>query len=358
MDGLERSLQALRGLRVLVTGHTGFKGSWLAYWLQQIGAEVLGISKDIPTNPSHFEVLRLEELIHHQIGDLRDEVCVSKLVKAFCPEVVFHLAAQATVRTSYSSPKETFDTNVGGAVNLLEAIRASTSVRALVFITSDKCYRNIETHRGYVEDDPLGGRDPYSCSKAAAEHVFSAYLHSYFANNKLLGAASTRAGNVIGGGDWAADRLLPDCVRSLRQGEAIEIRSPNATRPWQHVLEPLSGYLMLAAALLDDPAAFSGSWNFGPPATMSESVSSVVRKSIAVWGSGSHTIVNPEPHLHESTLLHLNATKAQQQLGWRTRWSFQPMMERTVGWYKSWTNGSSPRDLTATDIQEYVRTTS
>lgn len=354
MGSLVDALNAYKGRRILVTGHTGFKGSWLAFWLTQLGAEVYGLSKDVPTEPSHFKLLKLDELIHHELVDLRDEQRVLQTFDRIRPEFVFHLAAQATVRRSYSDPKETFDTNVGGAVNLLEAIRAIDCVRVLVFITSDKCYRNIETTRGYREDDSLGGVDPYSCSKASAEHVFSAYHHSFFAHREHLGSATTRAGNVIGGGDWAADRIVPDCIRSLRAGSPIRIRSPYATRPWQHVLEPLSGYLMLGARLLTEPQGFSGPWNFGPSSTASQPVERVVQKAIQVWGAGDYEVTDQSPHLHESTLLHLDSTKAMDHLQWHVRWDFDEMLQQTVGWYKSWSSGVDVRTLTASQIAHYV----
>lgn len=354
MADLKRALQAFRGRKVLVTGHTGFKGSWLAFWLHQIGAEVYGLSRDVPTEPSHFALLKLRDIIEHGDVDLRDWPLVKRSLTRIQPEIVFHLAAQATVRRSYLDPKETFDTNVGGAVNLLEAIRGTPSVRALVFITSDKCYRNVETARGYREDDPLGGFDPYGCSKASAEHVLSAYQHSFFNHRPNFGAASTRAGNVIGGGDWASDRIIPDCIRALGIGNPVVIRSPRATRPWQHVLEPLSGYLLLGAALLENPRDSSGSWNFGPRADSSETVEHLVQKAVDVWGSGSYEIEESNPRLHESTLLHLDSSKAEAGLGWMTRWTFDETLEHTVGWYKAWANGDDIRVSTARQISDYV----
>lgn len=354
MARLADALHTFAGRRVLVTGNTGFKGSWLSYWLHLAGADVYGFSRDVPTSPSHFSLLGLSELTTHRFGDLRDASAIATAVNDVRPEFVFHLAAQATVRQSYLDPKETFDTNVGGAVNLLEALRNCDSLRALVFITSDKCYLNVETSRGYSENDPLGGVDPYSCSKAAAEHVLSAYSHSYFAHRQTLGCASTRAGNVIGGGDWAPDRIIPDCVRSLSDGRSIQIRSPQATRPWQHVLEPLSGYLLLASALSTSPQKFAGAWNFGPREDAAHSVKEVVEKSISVWGSGNFTVESANPQLHESTLLHLNAQRAETELGWKTQWHFDEMMQNTIGWYKQLADGEDVRRLTARHIEQYV----
>lgn len=356
MAQLADALPVFAGRRVLVTGNTGFKGSWLSYWLHLVGADVHGFSRDVPTSPSHFSLLRLAELTSHRFGDLRDATSIATAVAEIRPEFVFHLAAQATVRQSYLDPKETFDTNIGGAVNLLEALRNCDSLRSLVFITSDKCYLNVETSRGYSENDPLGGVDPYSCSKASAEHVFAAYSHSFFAYRPHLGCASTRAGNVIGGGDWARDRIIPDCIRSLNDGKSIQIRSPYATRPWQHVLEPLSGYLMLAAALFNSPQQFAGAWNFGPRADAAHSVREVVEKTISVWGSGSYAVESADPQLHESTLLHLNAARAETELGWRTRWHFDEMMAKTIGWYKQLAAGNDAQQLTAQQIEQYIAT--
>ena len=357
MDKLREAFAIYKGRRILVTGNTGFKGSWLSFWLHLLGADVYGFSRDVPTSPSHFELLRLHELSNHRFGDLRDTSAVDSLVREVEPEIVFHLAAQATVRQSYLDPKETFDTNVGGAVNLLEALRKCPSLRSLVFITSDKCYLNLETRRGYSEDDRLGGVDPYSCSKAAAEHVLAAYRNAYFSHNQSIGAASTRAGNVVGGGDWAPDRIIPDCVRSLSNGGVVRIRSPRATRPWQHVLEPLSGYLMLGAQLLEKPSEFSGAWNFGPHESASHSVEDVVRKAINVWGSGTYDVEPVDNQLHESTLLHLNAARAESRLGWKTRWNFDSTMTHTVGWYKALAHGADARTLTTEHINTYLAST-
>ena len=254
----------LRGKRVLVTGDTGFKGSWLSLWLHRIGANVLGLALPPKTERDHFNVLGLGKVISHVDCDIRDLAELEKATADFKPEVVFHLAAQALVKHSYSNPKATFDTNVGGSVNVLELVRQSPSVRALVYVTSDKCYRNKQWVWGYRENDELGGEDPYSASKAAAEMVFSAYLKSFFETRETLGAASVRAGNAIGGGDWADDRLVPDCIRALSSGEPIILRNPAAIRPWQHVLEPISGYIRLAGQLMEEPSRYSGAWNFGP----------------------------------------------------------------------------------------------
>ena len=259
-------LSIFSGKRVLVTGDTGFKGSWLCLWLRELQADVVGYALPPKTNEDLFNLLGLEKFIHHIAGDIRDLEGLQLVFDEFQPEYLFHLAAQSLVRLSYKEPKLTFDTNVGGSVNVLEAVRATTSLRSVIFVTSDKCYRNKEWIWGYRENDALGGHDPYSSSKAAAELVLSAYQDSFFNNRKALGVASVRAGNILGGGDWAKDRLVPDIIKSLRQDTPIILRNPGATRPWQHVLDPLFGYLLLASRLYTSPQAFAGPFNFGPGA--------------------------------------------------------------------------------------------
>ena len=257
-------LSSFSGKRVLITGHTGFKGSWLAFVLSEAGADVVGYALSPESGRSHFELLNLKDHIRHVVGDVRDQASLHAVVQSARPEFVFHLAAQALVKESYGDPVGTFSTNVMGSVNLLEAVRQSETVRSLIYVTSDKCYENMEWPWGYRENDRLGGHDPYSASKAAAELSFAAYAKSFFSSRPELGAATTRAGNVIGGGDWAKDRIVPDCIRAVEASRPVQLRSPNATRPWQHVLEPLSGYMLLAIRLRDDPARYAGSWNFGP----------------------------------------------------------------------------------------------
>lgn len=330
----DRFLDVFRGKRIFVTGHTGFKGSWLTFLLTQLGAEVQGYALAPEYSGSHFERLNLARKIRHIEGDIRDAVKLSSTLKAFQPEIVFHLAAQALVRQSYTDPKVTYDTNVGGSVNLLEAIRACEAVRSLVFVTSDKCYENVEWIWGYRETDRLGGHDPYSASKAAAEIVFSSYARSFFAQRSQLGAASVRAGNVIGGGDWAADRIVPDCVRALQAGQAIQLRNPAATRPWQHVLEPISGYMLLAAKLYEEPATYQGAWNFGPPIGDVHTVADVAQCIAADFNQGTIAIGEQNRQQHEAQLLQLNSDKARQLLGWRTRWDFEQTMAATIGWYR------------------------
>lgn len=327
-------LDIFRGKRVLVTGHTGFKGSWLTLLLNCLGSEVMGYALTPEYAGGHFERLGLEKQIRHVTGDVRDLDRMRREVAAFQPEIVFHLAAQALVRPSYLDPKTTFDVNVGGGVNLLEVVRTCESVRALVFITSDKCYENHEWIWGYRETDAMGGHDPYSASKGAAELVFSSYLRSYFANRPDFGAATARAGNVIGGGDWAADRIVPDCVRALQLGKQITIRSPRATRPWQHVLEPLSGYLKLGTRLLERGHLYDGAWNFGPHVGDVRTVLDVAKEIASQFENGSVIVDEPRDKPHEAHLLQLNSDKARQLLQWDTRWNFEKTMAATGGWYR------------------------
>ena len=327
-------LEIFRGKRVLVTGHTGFKGSWLTLLLNGLGADVMGYALLPDYEGSHFDRLGLEKSIRNVCADIRDGDRLFAEVVAFQPEIVFHLAAQALVRPSYDDPKTTFDVNVGGGVNLLEAVRKCEAVRAVVFITSDKCYENFEWIWGYRESDSMGGHDPYSASKGAVELVFSSYLRSFFLERPNFGAATARAGNVIGGGDWASSRIVPDCVRALQSGKSISIRSPHATRPWQHVLEPLSGYLKLAASLYAQGHAFDGAWNFGPQVGDVRTVLDVANAIAAQFESGRVVVDEPLNMPHEAHLLQLNSDKARQLLQWDTRWNFEQTLAATGGWYK------------------------
>jgi CDP-glucose 4,6-dehydratase len=342
---------------VLVTGDTGFKGSWLTLWLAEAGAEVYGYALPPEREADHFNALSLSNRIVHQNGDIRDRAGLGGFFERAQPEYVFHLAAQALVRRSYRDPKYTFDTNVGGSVNLLECVRETPSVKALVYITSDKCYRNKEWIWGYRENDELGGHDPYSASKAAAEHVFSAYADSFFRSRADFGYATVRAGNVIGGGDWSEDRIVPDCVRALRDGEAIVLRKPQSTRPWQHVLEPLGGYLTLAAALAQNPTRYSGAWNFGPEGEAARSVLDLTQAIVSRWGSGKIEVQAATDDPHEASLLHLNCDKAHQVLGWYPRWSFERTVAETVAWYRAVLSGQSVSKVSGDQIKTYLRTT-
>ena len=347
-------LKVYQGKRVLVTGHTGFKGSWLTLLLKSLGAEVMGYALEPDYPNSHYELLGLKNDIHHVIGDVRDLDRLRKEVFIFEPEIVFHLAAQALVRSSYEDPKSTFDVNVGGGVNVLEAVRACESVCALVFVTSDKCYENQEWIWGYRETDAMGGHDPYSASKGAAELIFSSYLRSFFIDRPKFGAATARAGNVIGGGDWAADRIVPDCVRSLQAGKPIVIRSPRATRPWQHVLEPISGYLKLGASLCHDGSKYNGSWNFGPQVDRSYTVLDVANAIATQFINGSVLVDESSIKSHEADLLQLNSDKARQLLQWNTRWNFEQTLQVTCDWYRDvLLSGKAPEAVSRAQISKY-----
>jgi CDP-glucose 4,6-dehydratase len=342
-----------KGKTVLITGHTGFKGSWLAIWLKELGADVIGYSLAPPSSPSNFQATRLHEKITHLHGDIRNLNGLMEAFTTYQPEVVFHLAAQPIVRLSYDEPKTTFDTNVGGTVNVLEAVRRTASVRVMVNVTSDKCYENQEWAWGYRENDPLGGHDPYSASKGCAELVFKAYLKSFFTPRPsgsrpgvaCIGAASARAGNVIGGGDWGADRLVPDCIRALSSGRAIGIRNPNAIRPWQHVLEPLHGYLLLGAALWQDPAAYSGAWNFGPESRSALTVAAMADRLIDWWGQGCWDDLSDPQAPHEAIRLKLNCDKAHADLDWRSVLTVDECLRMTTDWYKAYYSGHPAKDM-------------
>ena len=355
MENLVGVLKELGKKRVLITGHTGFKGSWLTEWLLKYGSEVVGISLEPEVSPSHFSQLRLAERIHHYIADIRDAASLTEIFNQHQPQVVFHLAAQALVRRSYRNPKETFEINVGGGINVLEAVRHCLSVESLVFVTSDKCYLNKELSRGYTEEDELGGRDPYSASKASAEIAFATYNSSYFTERTGFAAASARAGNVVGGGDWSEDRIVPDCVRSLISSRSISLRRPQATRPWQHVLEPLSGYITLAGRLLTDPDVARGSWNFGPHEDSVHSVLDVVQECIHNWGSKTAVEIH-KSDVHEAGLLQLNCDKAIRNLGWAPRWDFKRTMLETTEWYKRVSQGQFAGGITLEQISRYEET--
>jgi len=346
--------EVFRGRRVLITGDTGFKGSWLALWLSRIGAEVWGFALPPEGERPHFTLLGLADRITHRDGDIRNRDDVAAVVRDCEPEIVFHLAAQSLVKKSYADPKLTFDTNFGGGVNLLDVLRDAPSVKALVFITSDKCYLNKEWDWGYRESDELGGLDPYSASKAATELAFKSYAASFLDSNQSLGSATTRAGNVIGGGDWAADRIVPDCIRALETGAAIRIRMPHATRPWQYVLEPLSGYLCLAARLLEDPLRYRGAWNFGPGEDAVRTVHQLTEQLVEHWGSGEIIVDTPPDQAYEATLLHLSIDKARNRLGWRPQWSVDRAVEECAIWYKSVLDGADAFDVSTRQIDAYM----
>jgi CDP-glucose 4,6-dehydratase len=342
------------GERVLVTGSTGFKGSWLSCWLRLLGAEVHGYALEPEREEDLFAAAGLGGRIHQEYGDIRDYPRLHAFFREVKPAFVFHLAAQPLVRRSYEDPKLTVDTNVGGSLNVLEAVRNTPGIRALVYITSDKCYLNREWCWGYRENDTLGGKDLYSASKAAAEILFAAYSSSFFDGRQGFGAASARAGNVVGGGDWSPDRIVPDCIRALREGQPVRLRQPGATRPWQHVLEPLAGYLTLARRLAEDPEKYRGPYNFGPDAATMQTVRDLAMAILRAWGRGSLEIAGEDGGHPEAGLLHLSSDKARQVLGWRPRWGFPETVEKTVAWYRGFLDGEDPLRLTEAQVREYM----
>ncbi len=346
----------LRGRRVLVTGHTGFKGSWLSVWLRMLGAEVAGFALDPPTKPNMFDAVQAGKGMLDRRGDIRDAGAVRAFVEKFNPDIVFHLAAQSTVRDGYRDPLETYGTNVMGTVTLLDACRRAPDVRAIVVVTSDKCYENRNWVWGYRESDRLGGFDPYSSSKACAELVSDAFRRSFFEDvAHPVGLATARAGNVIGGGDWARDRLVPDVARAAVAGERAVIRSPAAIRPWQHVLEPLAGYLGLAGRLCSDPRAYSGSWNFGPPPDAIQTVESVVKKLSTHWNGKLEWSIDDRANPHEAARLLLDSSKAASALDWRSRLTFDEAIELTAEWYAAARPGDTNlRRLTEAQIARYA----
>lgn len=339
-----------QGRRVLVTGHTGFKGGWLALWLHQLGADVTGFSLAAPTQPNFFEQTRLSEILNHVEGDVRDLQVLQTAVSDAAPEVVFHLAAQPLVRRSYLAPVETYATNVMGTVNLLEACRQASSARAIVCVTTDKCYENREWIWPYRETDSMGGHDPYSSSKGAAEIAISAYRRSFFQTGARV--ASARAGNVIGGGDWAEDRLIPDIVRSLLSGVPATIRSPNSIRPWQHVMDALSGYLLLAERLIDGGEEFATAWNFGPADEDARSVGWIADRILG-QGGGAPWDEATEQRLHEAGVLRLDASKARAILGWRPRLTLEDALDKVVDWHLRVAGGEDARAITLQQLSDF-----
>ena len=342
---------------VLITGHTGFKGSWLSIWLRELGANVVGYALEPYTEKDNFVVTGLKEKITHIIGDIRNYKELKIVFDKYQPEFVFHLAAQAIVRESYLNPKETFEINVGGTVNVFECCRLTNSVKVIINVTSDKCYENKEWIWGYRENDPMGGYDPYSSSKGCSELITAAYRKSFFnpenykEHDKRL--SSVRAGNVIGGGDWQKDRLIPDCIRALENNKPIEIRNPYAIRPWQHVLEPLSGYLLLASKMYKEPGKFSGAWNFGPNNESIISVGKIVSMVIENWGNGKWLDTSNKSELHEANLLSLDISKSRILLNWNPKWNIQKCIEKTCDWYKKYSQ-QNIYDFCKKQIESYV----
>jgi CDP-glucose 4,6-dehydratase len=344
-----------RGKRVLITGHTGFKGSWLSLWLQCMGAVVRGIALDPATMPALFIVAKVDRGMDHQVADIRDFEAVESLILDFKPEIVIHMAAQPLVRLSYQRPIDTYATNVMGTLHVLEASRSAGSVRAIVNITTDKCYDNKEWVWGYRENDPMGGHDPYSSSKGCVELLSSSYRQSFFMDAGIA-MATARAGNVIGGGDWALDRLVPDILKALEQRQPVQIRNPHAIRPWQHVLEPLSGYLILAERLFEHGHQYAEGWNFGPLEGDAQSVQWIVERLCQALGGGASWMVQPGHHPHESYFLKLDISKARQRLQWAPRWSLQTALRHVTHWHHAWLAGQDMRDICIEQIKGYETT--
>jgi CDP-glucose 4,6-dehydratase len=357
VEGLEMNAAFWKGKRVLLTGHTGFKGSWLSLWLQTMGAQVVGYALAPPSNPSLFNIAEVGKGMISIIADIRDLGHLRKIFAEHKPEIVIHMAAQALVRYSYVEPVETYSTNVMGTVNLLEAVRGTKSVRAVVNVTSDKCYENREWVWGYRENEAMGGYDPYSNSKGCAELVSAAYRNSYFHPGKYkehgVAIASARAGNVIGGGDWAEDRLIPDIMRAISQGKPVYIRSPHAIRPWQHVLEPLSGYLALAQKLYEEGATYAEGWNFGPNDEDAKPVEWIVEKMTEAWGEGANWVLDGGDHPHEAHYLKLDCSKAKMRLDWHPRWHLEEALGAIIDWQRAYRDEKDMHELTLRQISAY-----
>lgn len=343
--------------KVLITGHTGFKGSWLCLLLNKLGADVYGYALEPPTNPSLFNEARIGELMTSFIEDIRDYDKLCKVMQQVQPEIVIHMAAQPLVRESYKNPVETYSTNVMGTVHVLEACRHTSSVKAIVNVTTDKCYENREWHWGYRENEPMGGYDPYSNSKGCSELVTSSYRNSYFNPARYaqhgVALASARAGNVIGGGDWADDRLIPDFIRAISKGEKVKIRSPYAIRPWQHVLEPLTGYLTLAAKLYTEGATYAQAWNFGPDDNDAQNVEWITKTICNLWGEGASFAIDTNPQPHEANYLKLDCSKAKAELGWAPKWNIETTLKSIVEWNKAYLKSEDIRAVTINQINQY-----
>ncbi|MDI6731715.1 MAG: CDP-glucose 4,6-dehydratase [Candidatus Margulisbacteria bacterium] len=343
--------------KLFLTGHTGFKGSWLCLYLNLLGAKVTGYALQPPTNPNLFELARIDQMIKSITGDVRDVEFLKNSIAVNKPEIIIHMAAQPLVRESYKVPVETFSTNVMGTVNLLEAVRACNSVKVMVNVTTDKVYEirhqgiKASRHQGFCESDPLGGYDPYSGSKACSEIVTAVYRQSFLSPKAAV--ATARAGNVIGGGDWAADRLIPDFIRAILAGGKIHIRNPKAVRPWQHVLEPLTGYLSLAQKLYENKQKYAGAWNFGPEKRDAKTVEWIVEKLCSKWGQEAGYIIDKGKHLHETGYLRLDNTKAKRKLGWKPKWELKTAIDKIIEWTKAYQEGKDLRQACLTQIQEY-----
>ncbi|MDD2799766.1 MAG: CDP-glucose 4,6-dehydratase [Bacteroidales bacterium] len=351
-------LTTFKNKKVFITGHTGFKGSWLSLLLHHLGADVYGYALEAPTQPSLFHEAKISELIHSTIGDVRDYDKLLKALQAAQPEVVIHMAAQPLVRESYKIPMETYSINVMGTVHLMEACRYTASIKAIVNVTTDKCYENREWHWGYRENEAMGGYDPYSNSKGCSELVTSSYRNSYFNPKNYaehrVGLGSGRAGNVVGGGDWADDRLIPDFIRSISQGKELQIRSPYAIRPWQHVMEPITGYLALAEKLLADGAKYAEGWNFGPDDKDAKNVAWITETICKLWGEGAAFSIDTNPQPHEANYLKLDCSKAKSELGWYPKWDIETTLNSIVEWNKAFLAGEDMRTVTLQQINSYL----
>ena len=348
-----------KGKKVFITGHTGFKGSWLCLLLHELGAEIYGYALNPPTKPSLYEVAKVDELVTSHIADVRDYDMLHSVMSVAEPEIVFHLAAQPLVRDSYKNPVDTYAINVMGTVNLLEAVRHTKSVRAVVNVTTDKCYENREWLWGYRENESMGGYDPYSNSKGCSELVTSSFRRSFFnpsdyGKTHQVALASARAGNVVGGGDWADDRLIPDFIRAINNREKVKIRSPHAIRPWQHVLEPLSGYLALGAKLYSEGVEYAEGWNFGPDDSDARPVEWIINRICRLWGENASYEIDTNPQPHEATYLKLDCSKAKNLLGWRPKWNIDTAIDRIVEWTKACRRGENMRTVCRKQIEEYL----
>lgn len=345
--------------KVLLTGCTGFKGSWLTIWLNMLGAKVYGYSLPAPTNPSMWEDSQLEQLCEEMCyADIRDYTCLEQYIKQVQPDIIIHMAAQPLVRYSYVNPRETYEVNVMGTVNLLDAVRQTGFGRVIVNVTTDKCYENKEWIWAYRENEPMGGHDPYSNSKGCSELVTTAFINSYFGHvdSKTI-VGSGRAGNVIGGGDWAEDRLIPDIIRSFSQQQAVNVRNPNSVRPWQHVLEPLSGYLTLAEKLYTDGQKYSGGWNFGPLESDTKTVGEIVEQMCQTWGDSATWTHDQQEHPHEANLLRLDCSKARMLLNWQPVWNSQTTLIKLTLWYKAYFAEQDMLALSKQQINDYMKDT-